>query len=524
MNSQKLGTIKLNRPWLLPVELFQTPSSYYIFDASRVNFLEVNEVVYKIVSILKHSKKGLRELTLELPEFSAEDIRDALDDIKEIQSQDYLKLYDFQRTSLYKFSDIKKHLTSNLKGLYLNITSKCNLACSYCVFGGDYSHLNDLDELEMTWETARKAMDFFLLQASKEGDLGLDFFGGEPLLSFPLVKRIVNTLKGEVAQRNQQLRIAISSNGTVINEQIIDFLIENDIFLQISLDGEKCIHDSKRRFKSNNIGSFDVILKNLQLIFDRSEEYFLSKVRLKAVITTESLGNDGADFFKIPLINELSKKGHFTMLNQLPHYDPDKDVDFFSRMHILGKSLLQKRDASNIEELVDGLGYKKRNLFYSTFYDFFTCQVTNSVYFDMEQPVPFSKNCLIGYEGCVNVDGSISICYKANSFVIGNAVEKTWYFDRIEEYQRQRHQLPQCKNCFAQRFCKLCYEKMSGKDEQLEASLQKFCQFTRSYYRLVFDYMLRVQENNPALWDEIQRMAEESKDELLKRRRKSATA
>ncbi|MCP4214887.1 MAG: hypothetical protein GY765_09530, partial [bacterium] len=134
----------------------------------------------------------------------------------------------------------------------------------------------------------------------------------------------------------------------------------------------------------------------------------------------------------------------------------------------------------------------------------------NSLYYEPEDPIPYTKDCLMGYEGCINADGSISICYKSDSFKIGCVHENTWYYDKIEEYQNARYRLPACKHCFVQRFCDFCYDKINGKDEALTESIRKHCQFKRYYYRFIFKYMLQVMEKNPGLWDELQKDADDA--------------
>ncbi len=524
MLTEKELNSNISRQWgPLPAELFKTQESYYVFDTGTVNFLEVNEIVFKLVSLLVQKSKSPRQLAAELPEYSMEDIREALDDIKSIQEQGYLNPYDFKRENPFSMRDIKEALTGKLQGLYLNITSKCNLSCSYCIFGGDYTHHNDLAQQEMSWDVAREAMDFFLSQSREDGPLRVDFFGGEPLLSFGLIERVVNGLKEKIRPRNQELAVTITSNGTVMNDKIADFLIRNGVILQISVDGEKELHDGKRKFKNSDAGSFDTVMKNLQLIRDRDAEHFSKNIRLKAVLTTESYNTEGTNFFTIPLVKELNNRNHFTIINQNAHYNVEKDEDYFSRLHDLGGILLEKKGASNIKELLEGLNYKKKSLFHMTFCEFFTVQIVNGIHFDVEDPVPYLKDCLIGIEGCVNVDGSISICYKSNSFIIGNVLEKTWYFDKIEEYHKKRYsQSNACKHCFVQRFCQLCYEKITERGERFEHSLKNFCDFNRHYYRLIFQYMLQIMDNNPMLWDELQALAEKEKEGFEKRARERA--
>lgn len=233
----------------------------------------------------------------------------------------------------------------------------------------------------------------------------------------------------------------------------------------------------------------------------------------------DSLRSDSSEFLKIPIIKTLVEKKHFSLVNQVPQFDLEKDHDFFSRIRLVAESLLNKRNVTTIKELLSDLDFKKSFLFYVTLFDFFSLQVYNSLHFGIDDAVPFIKNCMIGLEGCVNPDGYISICYKSNSFIIGNVLENTWYFDKIKEYHEKRYGRENlCKYCFAQRFCNLCYEKLSGKEGAFDNSFNNFCEFNRAYHRMMFEYMLQIMENNPALWDELQKLAELDKEIILKKR------
>lgn len=500
----------------LPVELFQVDDEYYVFDLNKVIFLQVDNVSVDVLSLLKKNIYNINDIVQLLPGHSARDIKDALSDIKAFQGEGYFKPMDFQRQNRFTQAEIKDKLNSKLNGMFLNITSKCNLSCSYCILSGKYAHHTGLNQQDMTWDIARKAIDFFLSRASREGCFRIDFFGGEPLLAFPMIKRIVRDLKDKFLQRNQELMITITSNGTIMNEEIVDFLCENNVLLQFSIDGSKKLHDSNRKFRGSDVGSFDTILKNLQLIADRSSEYFFNKLRVKAVITTESIEISDEEFFNIPLISSLIEKKRFTMINKIPHYDLKKDQDYFLRIHKIAEILLQKKDASNMKELLDGLTYKSKNLYYATLNNFFDIQVLNYLHYDLDQPIPFSKNCLIGIEGAVKTDGSISICNNADTFIIGNVIEDTWYFDKIFEYDKMRYSLTNCKHCFVQRFCDFCYEKINVRETNIDSQIQHFCQFTRYYFRTIFNYMLKIMKRNPKLWNETQKMAEERKNILLR--------
>lgn len=499
----------------MPVELFQVEGEYYAFDVNKVIFLEVTKIIYDVLSYLKKGINGLNNIVASLPGYSARDIQDALGEIEKCQGEGYFKPINFQRHNPYTLPEMKDRLSNTLEGMLINITSKCNLACNYCLLGGDYLSHSRLKQKNMSWDVARKAVDFFLSRAKKNGCFRVDFFGGEPLLAFPMIKRVVKYLNDKLSQRNQELMIAITSNGTIMTEEIVDFLSENDALLQFSIDGSKEMHNRNRKFRKSGKGSFDSIIKNLQLISNRNHDFFLNNLRLKAVITTGSIEIEDTDFSNLPVIKPLIEKRRFTMVNKIPHYNVEKDQDFFKRIDRLAELLLQKKDVSTIKELLDGLTQNAKSLYSVTLNSFFGVQLTNYFHYDIDEPVPFCKNCLIGFKGAVNPDGSISLCYRADTFPVGSVLEACWYFDKIAQYDRDKFSIPDCGNCFVQRFCSFCHEKVNNREDNLDTQIQNFCQFTRHYYRLIFEHMLKIMVRNPKLWDQIQLMAEEKKEALL---------
>jgi uncharacterized protein len=512
----KQNGFNYSRQWVpLPAYLFEIEDEYYVFDSNQVRFLEVSELIFKILSFLKQKKGEIQGIKTALSRFSADEIETGLKQIDEYRESGYFKPMVFQRKSPYNMEKIKEMLNNQLKGIFLNVTSRCNLACSYCILGGDYDNHSALKQELMSWGTAKKAIDFFTSRADTEGIFRIDFFGGEPLLAFPLIEKATIYLNRIFKEREQEVMYSITSNGTIMNDRIIDFLVENDVLFQFSIDGEKELHDLNRKFKNNDRGSFDTILENLQAIHDRNQDYFNNRIRLKSVLTTEALDNSSENFFKIPIIRKLIERKRYTVINQTPHYDLKKDDDFFERIHKLGDRLLQKRDSETLSQLLDGLNYKSKNMFMATFYDFFGVQVVNYLHFDLDKPVPFKKDCMIGIEGSVNCDGSISICYSSDTFVIGNVHENTWYFDKIESYHQDRYGMVACEHCYVQRFCELCYEKLNADKEKGREQLNNFCNFQRRYFQIIFEYMLRIMKNNPLLWDELNRITEESKNRFL---------
>jgi len=122
----------------------------------------------------------------------------------------------------------------------LFVTDKCNLDCSYCYVCKKNS--------SMSIETAKKIVDYILLNSPKDEEIQFGFFGGEPLLEFDLIKEITKLIKTHKNFRQYQSRISLATNGTVFSKEIADFLIENDIAVAISCDGPSEIQDLNRKF------------------------------------------------------------------------------------------------------------------------------------------------------------------------------------------------------------------------------------------------------------------------------------
>jgi uncharacterized protein len=493
----------------LPVELFRTDRSFYVFDARNVGFLEVDAVAYDVLAVLREREAGLDELIGLLPRHPEGEVRAAWNDLEEVQAEGFLLPYRFQRVPRHENSEYEEVLSRRMGGFTLFVTTQCNLGCSYCIYGGQYEQHEKLSQTPMAWETLRAAMEFLAKRSGESKQIRLDFFGGEPLLAFDLIDRGVRHLKSILPPGGPAVAVTVTSNGTVLTDRILDFLLDNEVYLQFSIDGGRESHDRFRPFKTSGRGSFDVILGNLQRIHDRDPEYFRTHLRIKGVLTTEQVDHDDPEFFGHPLVRSIVENNAFIFLNEEPHFDLAKDDDYFERIDRLGRKLLEREGAQGEAELLEGLNPKQKALYHHTLGRFFELQAVNRVYFDGRDATPFIKGCLTGYqEGAVSANGDISICLKSakgNNFVIGNVIEDAWYFDKIRGLNTMfHHDWSGCSSCFLQKSCDLCYEKLNGDEGTWVSGRSRFCKFNRARHRVLFETMLRVTERNPALWDEFE--------------------
>lgn len=169
----------------------------------------------------------------------------------------------------------------------LEINRICNLRCTYCYIG-------EKNQEKMSFDTARNSVEFAITKIVNENhkkrEIGVDFIGGEPLLSSQMMKEIVSYCEKRKIEEDISFSYTITTNGTVFNDEIYDFLVQHRFSIKISLDGDEYINDLNRK-DGNGSGSFKMVEKNLHYI--RSYEKETDKV----VIVSNVLSKNNYEFY-----------------------------------------------------------------------------------------------------------------------------------------------------------------------------------------------------------------------------------
>ena len=182
----------------LPVELFETRRGCYAFDAKRVVFHAVDRSTFEMLRILREHDLDPQALVARMPAHAEPEVRRAWSGVREAQERGYLQPYAMARKPRHDAESIERVLTTELGGFTVFVTRRCNLACSYCIYGGRYRRYDALLDETMSWETARNMLEFLLSNSRNSPSLRLDFFGGEPLLAFDLITRSIAYLEGRL--------------------------------------------------------------------------------------------------------------------------------------------------------------------------------------------------------------------------------------------------------------------------------------------------------------------------------------
>ncbi len=228
----------------------------------------VEDVVYDAVAVLVKTIPELSE-PMPLPEeakrevrealkaqYPSEDIEDALSDIQELIDTEELFTKDVYQNYVM---DFKKRKTV-VKALCLHIAHDCNLACQYCFAEeGEYHGRRAL----MSFETGKKALDFLIANSGNRQNLEVDFFGGEPLMNWEVVKQLVEYGRSQEEEHHKKFRFTLTTNGVLLNDEIMEFCNKEMSNVVLSLDGRKAVNDRMRPFRKG-AGSYDLIVPKFQ--------------------------------------------------------------------------------------------------------------------------------------------------------------------------------------------------------------------------------------------------------------------
>lgn len=156
-----------------------------------------------------------------------------------------------------------------LQRIVLNTTNQCNLACGYCYeYSDDRISTTANKPKYMGEDVAKAAIDTLMKESASRPLLHVTFFGGETLLNFPLMKWAVEYARTEAAKLGKQVDFSLTTNATLLTEEIVDFLAENRIGVTVSIDGDRELNDRMRVFH-NGKGSYDVIAPKIKMLLER---------------------------------------------------------------------------------------------------------------------------------------------------------------------------------------------------------------------------------------------------------------
>ena len=219
----------------------------------------LDNVAYDLVDLFEDKSKEEIVQSL-IKDYTKEQIEEAYDEIKSLKEEGLLFTEDTYQNHP-SFVNRKKVV----KALCLHVSHDCNLKCKYCFASqGDFGGEKEM----MSFEVGKKAIDYLIANSGNRRNLEIDFFGGEPLMNFDVVKQLVAYGREVEKANNKNIRFTITTNGILLDDDKIDYINEHMHNVVLSLDGRKEVNDNMRP-TVNDKGSYDVIMPKFKKLVDK---------------------------------------------------------------------------------------------------------------------------------------------------------------------------------------------------------------------------------------------------------------
>ena len=450
------------------IHLFSTPLGYYLYDVNTNEILKIDEDVYDYLQ--------------------SGNIKDTqtIKKLDKLKREGYLKCFRVEETEHPATELLPFYLQSKVGQLVLQVTQNCNLRCDYCVYSGKYitrGHTNK----RMNYETAKKAIDFLKEHSVEKERVIIGFYGGEPLLEIELIKKCVKYARKEL--KGKQINFALTTNATLLNDEIINYFIEHSFIVTVSIDGPKEMHDDERRFAKNNKGSFDIVMNNIRKIREKDEEYFNSFVRVNAVLLTDKSFRCVDQFFRGDEV--------FENIGISAHLVSDA---FSKKPNKIDTLYIEEQQYELFKFYLAQLGRIDNKYASPLLYDRFMQMKTKREYDEASHREQLLKKwhrggpCIPGVMRLfVTVDEKLLPCEKvceiADTVQLGTLdsgydIETVSNVLNIEKFTEK-----QCHNCWAYSECSICFHCCDDKAETISESILKNCKHVKKDLEELFkDY------------------------------------
>lgn len=462
------------------IKKFTQDKSFYIYDVNTNQIVEVEEKIFKNIDDFRGN---------------AEDNRH---EITQAQKEHGLfsnfrpdKVLMGPRTA----SDIRELHNKNLDQLILELSNGCNLSCSYCPVSGKYTTIQ-YKKSDMSSDICFNALEFFHTNSLNTEAPYISFYGGEPLTRFDLIKDSVNFIRQK--SDGDKYCFSLTTNGTLLNREIVDFLKNNNFHVNISLDGPEHVHD-RYRVTRDGKGSFITIKESLELIKNHAPVYYSNNVSIACVITPPFDYIDDILYFFLndEVIRDIRIKGRIKNSFVNP-----RETDFLDRLDLresaekieqirnlfsnrLKKAILSRNLASltiekrPMERLLYNLATRPINKLYPTNHPFGACHIGLRRVF-------------------VKTNGDFHVCERSGGDYKIGQIDTGFDFEQIAYYYRKLEEvLEDCRNCWAICHCERCWIRLGNLEKFKGEKKENFCQSQKHFIEKAFKLYVSLLKKDP---------------------------
>ena len=449
------------------IKLFHTPNSGYFYDVGKNEIIRIPENIYLHLSEVINGSAVLDQS-------DDEEVLEMIESFKELgylssNRPKHIKHPATEMVALYQERCIDK--------VTLQLTQDCNFRCKYCIYSEEInlkqrSHSHKM----MSFDTAKKAIMFYRDHAIDSNMYSVGLYGGEPLMQWNLLREIV--LFTERALEGKLLTLSLTTNASLMTEQMATFLEDHNISVTISLDGIKAVNDANRVFLDGR-GSYDVVVRKIQMIKENFPNLF-EKLRISSVIDPEldvtAFGLYPCELDGIPTSNysiSLEENTEQVTVISRDLYKAMQNDVFLAYLAEIGvyTSRVSPYGLSQIKSVQSNME---------------SIKPTNGI----QNIMSSGGQCIPGKSRLfVTVDGRLYPCERVNeseSNCIGN-LDNGFIVDRAKQMLNIGSITEKkCQNCWAIRNCTLCCKYFDYSSEDAVEEKTKYCDTVQ---KSVFDKM-----------------------------------
>jgi len=388
---------------------------------------------------------------------------------------------------------IADHLTTCV----LCVTEQCNLRCSYCCYSDHYPQSASFSSNYMKDDVARQAVKFFYSHSRKtESELTLGFYGGEPMINFPMIRRTTAYAKDLFGD---QITFSMTTNATLLNQEKIDFLIDNNFGLTISLDGDQNSTDRYRKFWKKKDSVFDSVYESVKMIRDTNKDYFLNRVIFNSVLS----GPVDFEALEKTFVEDIGTRATNVGLAGIS----SDHTDFFEHYPEASQydDVLEQAEDQYYQSLIDGVkDHKKQSVSFYHFLRGSTIRIKKRLLKPIDQVAPFpTGQCVpMVFQTYVRPGGDIYVCEKFDGNGVGNVFEGI-DTDTVEKLFQPYYEdaAETCSQCWVQRLCSNCIVGCMNNGTFDAGMKRSACKGERASYEDSMTRYLETLEQNPEAFD-----------------------
>lgn len=470
---------------------FSTKGKDYFYDTGTSKVMELEADEKKIFDALFDLGTSLEQINQIIASYGEHEQLLSVINSEHLFANPILKQF-VQLDEYYKEEAIK------IEQLVIELTERCNLRCKYCIYNEHYKGNRNFNSNDISFETAKKAMDYAYQHRHPE-HFSVTFYGGEPLLNFDVMKQCIDYALENFVDCN--LSFSFTTNLTLMTEKIAEYLgnVPN-LNIVISMDGPAHIHNMARVY-SNNRPTFDDAYRGLKLIANAAKKYGKISLMFNAVLMPpykEEKFSQISDFFSnmdfLPLGTEV--RASYPSKGSIPE-------SYYSELKGKGDSYVDDANWYEwSEKKSKGKDFisNKLNLYTNVLVASLT-KIHNRLVYDIPIETNFRNGCCIPGQRRIYVctDGTYKVCERVgNSPSIGN-VEQGINVHAIEKYYLNMYDcesIKYCSRCWALRLCDICYAECYNENGINIGEKCSSCDNTRERLKAwLIKYYEAVEEN-----------------------------